>query len=102
MTKNFQLPSTFEGGDQVFSIINCPEGLLAIEKIQLSSSGIWRPHVAGTWKCCQMATNFFWLLNFLGAPSFKGTPILIYIRTLTFSFFFAFFSMCMISIVLDN
>jgi hypothetical protein len=40
MTKNFQLPSTFEGGDQVFSIINCPEGLLAIEKIQLSSSGI--------------------------------------------------------------
>jgi hypothetical protein len=32
MTKNFQLSLAFKGGDQVFSVVNYPNDLLAIEK----------------------------------------------------------------------
>jgi hypothetical protein len=49
-----------------------------------------------------MTTNFFLLLNSLGALSFGVTPKLIYIKSFTFSFFLTFFSTNTTPIILDN
>jgi hypothetical protein len=71
-------------------------------KIWSPSNNVQQPHVVGTWEHHQMATKFFQLLHFLGAPSFGGTPNLTYIRNFKTSFFLPFFFICMTLVVLDN